>query len=41
MCIIAIKDKGIKLFAELDAEKGCGLITRKKQGLGKPTVFML
>ena len=24
------KDKGIKLFAELDAEKGCGLITRKK-----------
>ena len=35
------KDKGIKLFAELDAEKGCGLITRKKQGLGKPTVFML
>lgn len=33
------KDKGIKLFAELDAEKGCGLITRKKQGLGKPTII--
>lgn len=33
------KDKGVKLFAELDAEKGCGLITRKKQGLGKPAII--
>lgn len=33
------KDKGVKLFAELDAEKGCGLIKRKKQGLGKPTII--
>ena len=33
------KDKGVKLFAELDAEKGCGLIQRKKQGLGKPTMI--
>ena len=28
------KDKGVKLFAELDDEKGCGLIKKKKQGLG-------
>ena len=33
------KDKGIKLFAELDAEKGCGLIKRRRQGLGKPTII--
>lgn len=33
------KDKGVKLFAELDYEKGCGLIKRKKQGLGKPTII--
>lgn len=33
------KDKGVKLFAELDSEKGCGLIKRKKQGLGKPTII--
>ena len=33
------KDKGVKLFAELDDEKGCGLIKRKKQGLGKPTII--
>lgn len=33
------KDKGVKLFAELDAEKGCGLIRRKKQGLGKPVII--
>lgn len=33
------KDKGVKLFAELDCEKGCGLIRRKKQGLGKPTII--
>ena len=31
------KDKCIKLFAELD--KGIGLIERKKQGLGKPTMI--
>ena len=33
------KDKCIKLFAELDADKGCGLIVRKRQGLGKPSVI--
>lgn len=33
------KDKGVKIFAELDAEKGCGLIRRKRQGLGKPTII--
>lgn len=33
------KDKGVKLFAELDAEKGCGLIRRKRQGLGKPVII--
>ncbi|MFB0921310.1 MAG: DUF6017 domain-containing protein [Oscillospiraceae bacterium] len=29
-------DKAVKLFAELDAEKGIGLIERIKQGQGKP-----
>ena len=33
------KDKCIKLFAELDVEKGCGLIFRKRQGLRKPSVI--
>lgn len=33
------KDKGVKLFAELDCAKGCGLIRRKKQGLGKPAII--
>ena len=33
------KDKGVKLFAELDNEKGYGLIERKKQGQGKPTII--
>ena len=33
------KDKGIKLFSELDSDKGIGLIERKKQGLGKPTMI--
>lgn len=33
------KDKCIKLFSELDVEKGCGLIKRRKQGLGKPAVI--
>ena len=33
------KEKAIKLFAELDAPKGSGLIFRKRQGLGKPSVI--
>lgn len=33
------KDKGVKLFAELDSEKGCGLIQKKRQGLGKPAII--
>ena len=33
------KEKAIKLFAELDADKGCGLILRRRQGLGKPAVI--
>lgn len=33
------KDKGVKLFAELDTEKGYGLIERKKQGQGKPAII--
>ena len=33
------KDKGVRLFAELDDEKGCGLIRRKKQGFGRPTLI--
>ena len=33
------KDKGVKLFAELDYEKGCGLICREKQGFGKPAMI--
>lgn len=33
------KDKGVKLFAELDSEKGCGLIHKKRQGLGKPAMI--
>ena len=31
------KDKGVKILAELDSEKGIGLIERVKQGLGRPT----
>jgi len=30
------KDKGVKLFSELDINGGIGLIERKKQGQGKP-----
>lgn len=30
--------KAVKLMAELDVDKGIGLIERKKQGLGKPAV---
>ena len=32
-------DKAVKLLAELDSNKGIGLIERKKQGLGKPTII--
>jgi len=32
-------DKGIKMFAELDTEKGVGLIERVKQGQGKPAII--
>ena len=35
------KDKAVKLFSELDSEKGCGLIIRKKQGLGKPAMIYI
>ena len=31
------KDKLVKLFQELDLDRGIGLIERKKQGQGKPT----
>lgn len=33
------KDKGIKLMAELDSEKGIGLIERVRQGFGKPALI--
>ena len=33
------KWKAVKLFAELDSEKGCGLIFKKIQGLGKPAII--
>ena len=33
------KDKGVKILAELDGDKGVGLIERKKRGLGKPTII--
>lgn len=33
------KDKGVKILAELDTEKGIGLIERVKRGLGKPTLI--
>lgn len=33
------RDKGMKLFGELDSNCGVGLIGRKKQGLGKPTII--
>jgi hypothetical protein len=32
-------DKGVKMLAELDTEKGVGLIERVKQGQGKPAVI--
>jgi hypothetical protein len=36
-CMCCGHDKGVKLLAELDSDKGIGLIRRVKQGLGKPT----
>lgn len=33
------KDKGVKILAELDSEKGIGLIERVKRGLGKPAII--
>ena len=33
------KDKAVKILAELDGEKGIGLIERKRQGQGKPTII--
>lgn len=33
------RDKAMKLLAELDAGKGVGLIERRRQGLGKPSVI--
>ena len=33
------KDKGVKILAELDSDKGIGLIERVKRGLGKPTII--
>lgn len=33
--------KAVKLFAELDSGKGVGLIERKKQGQGRPTIIYL
>ena len=29
-------EKAVKLLSELDADKGCGLIERVKQGQGRP-----
>lgn len=33
------KDKGVKILAELDTDKGIGLIERVKRGLGKPAII--
>ena len=33
------REKCIKVFAELDSEKGCGLIKKVRQGLGKPDII--
>ena len=32
-------EKAARLFAELDSTKGIGLIERKRQGLGRPTLI--
>lgn len=34
-------EKATKMLAELDSEKGIGLIERKKQGQGKPAIVYL
>ena len=34
-------DRVLRMLAELDTEKGIGLIERKKQGLGKPTMIFV
>lgn len=33
------REKCAKIFSELDTKKGCGLILRKMQGLGKPAII--
>lgn len=33
------KEKCTKIFAELDSEKGCGLIVKVRQGLGRPDII--
>ena len=33
------KDKAVRLFKELDKDSGIGLIERRKQGQGKPTII--
>ena len=38
-CMCCGKDKALKLLAELDTEKGIGLIERIKRGLGKPAII--
>ena len=37
--MICKHDKGVKMFAELDTEKGVGLIERVRQGQGKPAII--
>mgnify|MGYP001120277345 FL=1 len=32
-------EKAARLFSELDSAKGIGLIERKRQGLGRPTLI--
>ncbi|MGZ7205014.1 replication initiator protein A, partial [Streptococcus pyogenes] len=32
-------DKAVRIMAELDSIKGIGLIEKKRQGLGKPTII--
>ena len=32
-------EKAARLFAELDSTKGIGLIERKRQGMGRPTII--
>lgn len=33
------KDKGVKILAELDSDRGIGLIERVKRGLGRPAII--